>query len=187
MRKYLWSLVARVSWYPYIMREKFWQLMAKVICHPPIACWLIRRAMRTPYKHIGDYMFRYWLVDRALNLPFCIRIHNIKRADADYALHDHPADYRTFILFGQYAEEDVFGVTRYRVAGDTACGTAERFHRISEVSSGGVWSLFILGRDRNAWGFMVNKPGGEPRKVHWEDYVSPNDRGELHENAEASA
>lgn len=163
------------------MCNLFWKMIAAIICRPPVAAWLIQRAIRTPYKHIGDYMFRYWLVDRKLRLPFCVRIHNIKRADADYALHDHPANYRTFILFGSYVEEDVFGVKRQRIAGDTAYGVAERFHRIDSVSYGGVWTLFILYRNQpDEWGFMVSRPNGEPRKVPWQEYMSPNDRGELH-------
>ena len=163
------------------MREMFWKLVARIVTKPAVTEWLIKRAMRTPYSHIGDYMYRYWLVDRKLNLPRCVRIHHIMRADADIALHDHPADYRTIILKGSYVEEDVFGRFNVRRAGDTASGTAERLHRINTVSAGGVWTLFILGRDRNPWGFMVkDHPCGEPRKVHWQDYVSPNNRGDLH-------
>lgn len=91
---------------------------------------LIRRAMRTPYAHIGDYMERYWLVpyrDAKRSdepIPGCgpvsfwrrplawliqrfgiaVRIHHIKRSDDDRAFHDHPWWYVTVILRGGYHE-----------------------------------------------------------------------------------
>lgn len=160
------------------MREKFWKLIAKIITQPAVTDWLIKRAMRTPYDHIGGYMSRYWLVDRKLRMPFCVRIHNIRRHDADLALHDHPANYRTIILRGTYVEEDVFGRKKIFRQGDTFAGVAERFHRIDTVSPD-VWTLFILGRDRNLWGFMVIPPTGDPRKIPWKEYVSPNIRDRI--------
>ena len=40
--------------------------------------WLIKRAMRTPYYHIADYMERYWLV------PYNVVIERKPFADAGY-------------------------------------------------------------------------------------------------------
>lgn len=89
---------------------------------------LVRRAVKTPYTHIGDYMQRYWLVPFAVSgtasdhgcgpvsfwrrpiarvlqlLGVAVRIHVILRSDDDDAYHDHPWDFMTFILDGGYYE-----------------------------------------------------------------------------------
>jgi len=156
--------------------EKFWQLIAQFSAWPPVTAALIGLAMKRPYFHIGDYMHRYWLAPYSWSLPFSIRIHHIKRPDADPFLHDHPWNWRTIVLRGWYIEEDVFGMTRVRRRGDTRGATAETLHRISQVSHGGVWTLFIMGRKRNKWGFMIGDPA---RKIYYRNYQSINGRGDL--------
>ena len=146
--------------------------------------FLIRRAQRTPYTNItsadgGDvYMGRWWLFNpygkdaagdpvppRWSWLP-SIRVHHIMRPDADRDLHDHPWNARTVILRGWYIEERQDG-TYVRRAGDTAALRFEQFHRIAEVSPGGVWTLFITWRYRGPWGFLVDGV-----KVPWRDYLA---------------
>lgn len=102
-----------------------------------------------------------------------IRLHHINRKDHDRDLHSHPFDYRTFVCKGFYAEvydDLVVKVSRVdnlmlrlgphgrRVifAGDTQTGAAQKFHRISEVAPGGVWTLFCMTRNSNDWGFLVD-------------------------------
>lgn len=164
---------------------KLWQHLATFVAsRPALVDRLIARAERTPYFHIVDsdgsvYMRRWWLMptwclelDDAGHLmprswmPFSIRIHHICRPDHDRDLHDHPFNYRTVILRGGYVEEDIFGDMHVRFEGDTVAATANTFHRIAHVSDGGVWTLFIMGRRINAWGFLC---GG--RKVHWRKYL----------------
>lgn len=101
-----------------------------------------------------------------------IRLHHINRKDHDRDLHSHPFDYRTFVCKGFYAE--VFDDLVVRVSrdtqtmlrlgphgrrilfkGDTQTGAAQKFHRISEVSPGGVWTLFCMTNNLNDWGFLV--------------------------------
>lgn len=155
------------------MTDNFWWLIAWLVTRPWIRRRLIRSAMKRPYLHIGDYMHRWWLIPEVRGLPFAVRIHRILREDADPYLHDHPFDWRTIILDGWYREEDVLGAMHERNTGDTRAATAETLHRIDEVSQGGVWTMFIVGRRRNAWGFMVGNPA---RKIHWREYESPNQR-----------
>ena len=123
-------------------------------------------------------MSRYWIFPESWRFPFAIRVNHIRRHDLDLYLHDHPFDWRTIILDGWYFEEDVFGLYHYRGRGETKSATAETFHRITKVSDDGVWTLFITGRRRNKWGFMINDYMGIPRKIHHSDFISPNGRAE---------
>jgi hypothetical protein len=168
------------------MKKFIWQIIAYIVTRWEVRAWLIKKAKQTPYFHLTDYMDRWWLMPRCLLtrhpdgylfprswLPFSIRIHHIKRPDAGRDLHDHPFDYRTIILFGWYVEEDVFGQHYFMGEGDTKSARAQTFHRIvdmpkpgTSLEGGGVWTLFIMGRRINSWGFIV---GG--RKVHWKKYV----------------
>lgn len=165
------------------------KFLAYVLAYPAIVDWLIARAKRTPFTHITGpdgsvYMERYWLFNpypadssskRAWwNFPISIRLHYIRRADDDRHLHDHPWNARTFILRGWYAERrqaskyDETGVRcEFRSAGDTAALKFGEYHRISLVSEDGVWTLFISGKYRGTWGFLVNGA-----KVAWRDYLN---------------
>ncbi|MDU8501042.1 hypothetical protein RYB01_17895 [Pseudomonas syringae] len=122
--------------------------------------------------------------------PWSIRVHHIMRPDADRDLHDHPWDARTVILRGRYTEERLEQhqiaellnkdadlrwvpgletrrlVNRHRKAGDTAQLNHGEYHRIDEVSHGGVYTLFITSRWKGDWGFLVNGV-----KVAWREYT----------------
>jgi hypothetical protein len=148
--------------------------------------WVIRRALRKPYWHLHGYMNRYWFFNEGWWIPFlpAIRVHAIFRRDGDREIHDHPFDFRTFILFGDYTEEDVAGNARIVDQGDTYGSPAERFHIITAVRTvdllpGGiapaVWTFVIMSRKHQSWGFLsiVN---GEIRKVHHDMYESNNFR-----------
>jgi hypothetical protein len=140
--------------------------------------WLIAQAKKRPFLHLGGYMSRWWLVPPSWNLPFTVRVHHILRPDADPYLHDHPWNWRAVILSGWYEEEDVFGQCWIHLQGETRPAYAETFHRINRVSHGGVWTLFIMGRKRQRWGFMVGDPA---RKVYHRDYRSQNGRPRVEE------
>lgn len=167
--------------------EFLWRRVARIACRPKVRDWLIRRAMRTPYAPITGpdgslYMRRFWLFNpypsendgdgrRWTWLP-SIRIHHIVRPDSDRALHDHPWHARTIILEGYYVEElphpwPGFGhVERFNFPGDTNPLRFGEYHRIDTVSPGGVWTLFIAGKRRGTWGFLV-----DGRKVPWREYL----------------
>jgi hypothetical protein len=165
-----------------IVSEFIWKRIARFIAkRPRLVDWIIRRAQRNPYFHINDYMDRWWLlprfclgVDENGNLfpkwwmPFGIRIHHIKRED-ERVLHDHPFDYRTIIMRGWYDEQDIFGYSNIRGAGQTVKARAQHFHRIATMPKAGVWTLFIIGKKINRWGFIV---GG--KKIYYRDYLGMN-------------
>lgn len=108
-------------------------------------------------------------------------------------LHNHPWNARTIILRGFYTEkrlvkgdvreealidlrqsglhEEVVQAARVtetitRQAGDTAALRFGEYHRISEVSEDGVYTLFISGKWRGVWGFLVDGV-----KVPWKKYL----------------
>lgn len=168
----------------------FWRPLARLLSRPAVAERLIAYALRTPYMHLPSdedpsYMGRWWVFnayDRTTNvprwaplIPFSIRVHHIKRADSERHLHDHPWNARTIILRGWYDEQRLIGrigktgeVTEYTVRkpGDTATLGFGQYHRISRVSDGGVWTLFISWRWRGVWGFLV-----DGAKVPWREYL----------------
>lgn len=158
--------------------------LAWLLSRPAVVDWLIRRAMRTPYIHIDGYMNRWWLFNpydpetrqvRWRWLP-SVRIHHILREDRDSHMHDHPWDARTVILRGWYLEAkerpqipaagfqsyDAWlharntPAWRYMMPGDTAPVLFNEFHRIAQVSDGGVFTLFITGPYLGEWGFKVD-------------------------------
>jgi hypothetical protein len=158
--------------------------------------WLVKRiALHRHHGHLYDkggplYMGRWRVIDEfkrdiygryttertlasrvleRLTGYTAIRLHHIAREDRDRHLHNHPFDFRTFILHGWYAEEreqhehghfffqDVsYCYTTTLRAGDTGDGKASTYHRIREVSEGGVWTLFCMTRNTDKWGFKVD-------------------------------
>jgi hypothetical protein len=154
--------------------------LAKLVARPRVTDWLIRRALRTPYTHIGatdgqgDYMRRYWLFNpyppassgKSNWFPISIRLHHIRRPDQDRHLHDHPWNARTFILRGGYVEVREDGEKHYRWAGSTTALRFGEYHRIVQVSSGGAWTLFVTGKYQGTWGFLV-----DGAKVQWRKYL----------------
>ncbi|MDI3356660.1 hypothetical protein MO767_20250 [Pseudomonas sp. UYIF39] len=126
--------------------------------------------------------------------PWSFRIHHIMRPDEDRDLHDHPWNARTIILRGWYAEQRPMSdewkaeflaslipdadpqlinwakaeATEYmtRRAGETARLNHGEYHRIDEISPGGVFTLFITSKWRGDWGFLVKGV-----KVPWRTYT----------------
>ena len=173
-----------------MIRELAWRAVARIVTIPAVTDWLIRRAERTPYTPITGpdgsvYMWRGWLANPypAQNdgagrkwgdgLP-SVRIHHIRRPDADRHRHSHPwIAARTIILRGWYLEEldpARYGrshcMFRCREAGDTGLLRHDDFHRIDRVSPGGVWTLFITYRKAGTWHFDV-----DGQKVPWRKYL----------------
>ena len=161
-----------------------WRVLAWAVSRPAIARWLIQRAKRTPYTHIPGYMNRYWLLNayesrRYIRWLPSVRVHHILRRDNDRHKHDHPWDARTVVLHGHYEEAKIInhgfdGIGYFeqydynrREAGDTAPILYGNYHSITEVSEGGVWTLFITFGYRGPWGFLVDGV-----KVPWREYMA---------------
>lgn len=157
-----------------------WKAIAFVLSRRPVARYLISRADRTPYFHLPGYMHRWWLFNgyeaggahlsdsdrqrqkRFPGLP-SVRIHHILREDLAQHLHDHPWDARTIILEGWYIERREGANARVLRKGDTATIAFGEYHHIERVSSGGVFTLFIVGKYGGKWGFNVDGKKMAPR------------------------
>lgn len=162
------------------MKNILWSFFAWIVSRKPIADLIIRRAMKTPYWHLDGYMNRYWLFNgypreskerRFPGISLSIRIHHILREDHDRDHHNHPFDARTVILRGWYAE-DREGVTRYRDVGHTTSINRDTFHRISDIHVDGCWTMFIIFKTYDKWGFKT--PQGF---VQSDKYFSKNNKG----------
>jgi hypothetical protein len=163
------------------------RLLARfIVSRPRLVDWIIELAQRNPYYHLEGYMGRWWLVplwatgkdEYGNNFPYWwwplkIRLHHIIREDNSRHPHDHPFDFRSIVIRGWYEEMDLFGNLHTRVEGNTHTHRAEYFHTITAVPPWGVWTIFIMGRWRNKWGFIVNS-----RKVYWKDYVVAAERND---------
>jgi hypothetical protein len=134
-----------------------------------IADALIARAKRTPYSHIingvgltqnpneADYMCRWHLIKPG-RFPFAARVHHIKMADQDRHLHTHPWNAVSLILKGGYWEErpsENGGITIWRGPGSLVRLSHKDVHRIVKVADGGAWTLFMTGKYRHTWGFLI--------------------------------
>jgi len=175
------------------MINRIWKFIARFVSRPAVAEWLIQRAMHTPYSHIEKdgsvYMARYWLFNpyplhdggrnRRWQFPISIRIHHILRPDQDRHMHDHPWNARTIILRGWYAEDRQYrgeplppgipepdAIEHLRRTGDTARLEFGEYHRITKLPHGGVWTIFITGKYRGTWGFLV-----DGQKIQWRKYL----------------
>ena len=116
-------------------------------------------------------MRRYWLFNprtatglRAM-LP-SIRIHHTMGRDRDPSLYNFPWNARTFVLRGWHEEErrePAFGhFWLVLPVGTTGRLQSGQHHRISEVSRGGVWTMYVMGRHRGTPYFLLqgmNIPG----------------------------
>lgn len=119
--------------------------------------------------HIGSYMKRY-----ILYTPWrTIRLHHILRSDHDRALHDHPFNFWTFLLTGDYTEvlPDGVGAEKWikRKKWTLRWVKAETPHRL--VLDKPVWTLVIAEHQSRDWGFYVG--GNEPKNwIYHKNYDS---------------
>ena len=145
---------------------------------------LARKVYRKGHIHGPDgslYMERFGLFETRW---LTARVHHIVKPDLDREMHDHPAGFVSVVLKGEYDEarpwdiepcfhgcDDELVFITTRKAGSIAYRGPMTRHRITQVSDGGVWTLFFfVGGIKQWWGFYT--PAG---KVHWRDYLNARD------------
>lgn len=100
----------------------------------------------------GELHFRRWGIDAFI---FGIYIHQIYKADEDKHLHDHPWDYISICLKGSFMEECVKKVNIIK-PGNVIIRKANSFHKIKDMITPAVTTLFMTGPRRRKWGYDVN-------------------------------
>ena len=171
------------------MFEWFWRMVGAWACSPRGFKWLCEYAIKTKreYKPIYHgrtlYMGRFWVIRRRWNLP-SVRLHWILKPDNARDLHSHPFHFRTIILRGWYMQEvpgkywpsqkNDTRLVKMRPGMQSTCGYGQ-FHRITQVSKGGCWTLFIMwGGKRKDWGFMTKNgyvPAAEYKGTYKVEHV----------------
>ena len=122
------------------------------------------------------YLERYYVFLKHRNrFPFNIFVHKFLKSDPD-DVHDHPWPYFTIILKGGYWEWipvfDIRGAKIHeycvwRRPGSFRFAGAETYHRIELDPEVTCWTLFVPGRKRRDWGFLVRN-----QWVQWQDYLT---------------
>lgn len=122
------------------------------------------------------YLERYYVFLKHRNrFPFNIFVHKFLKSDPD-DVHDHPWPYFTVILKGGYWEWiPVFNLRGakiheycvWRRPGSFRWASANTYHRIELDPEVTCWTLFMPGRKRREWGFLVKN-----QWVQWQDYLT---------------
>lgn len=118
-----------------------------------------------------DYMRRWWVLPR--NEFANVYLHDIRKSDDDRALHDHPWQNTSVLLFGSYIEHTPEG-TSVRKAGDVVHRPAHSQHRLEVIPGERAISLFMTGAKEREWGFACGQGW-----VHWRDFTNEDDTGQI--------
>ena len=121
----------------------------------------------TSLTHHGVLYMRRWVAE----VPWLggVRLHYIAGPDPSPDPHDHPFDFVSFVLRGEYTEETPGGgiqpftdaeiqypaVWKRRRWLSLAYRPAEAQHKVLMVSPGGCWTLVLSGRRRRTWGYVT--------------------------------
>lgn len=117
---------------------------------------------------------RGWL-DAMIGRVVAARLHHIAREDRARDLHSHPFDFVSIIVGGWYIERlpldqdqnPLLDLTCYREIvrepGSVAYRRATDRHTIVAVSPGGAWTVCVVGRHKNRWGFHTAAGFVHPR------------------------
>lgn len=140
---------------------------------------LIEQAKKNPYFHLEGYMERYWLIPFNEENSTNIRIHHILTSDTDRHLHDHPWPSTSIILKGGYWEvmpkdqnqdpalDATDRIRVWRAPGDVITREANHRHSIELPKGQTSWSMFLMGKYENKWGFYTDEG-----KVYWREYLN---------------
>ena len=101
----------------------------------------------------GDYLHRWFIQkDREKGNVY---LHRFIGDDDDRALHDHPWESVSYILYGVYLEYLPNEVI-YRHQGDIIFRDMTTPHRVELVTKE-AWTLFITGPRKRDWGFICDE------------------------------
>lgn len=101
----------------------------------------------------GVLHFRRWQLLKTR--WFTIYIHGIYHKDEDTHLHNHPWNFINMILKGSYTEQTVNGTILQKPFRINKRKGSD-YHKILNVHTNVVYTLFIIGSKRMEWGYLVN-------------------------------
>jgi hypothetical protein len=103
---------------------------------------------------------------RIIQTPrFAVFLHKHFKPDPSRDLHDHPYNFWTWILKGDYSEDRDRGRVIVWRRGSLHFMKAEWPHSIRALSRVPTWSLLFVGRRRRIWGFYTDN-GWVPYKEY---------------------
>jgi len=94
-----------------------------------------------------------------------VYLHILYQSDGDRDLHDHPWNFVSHIIYGEYIEHRSDGSKQMFFAGDTNEKEADTLHRL-ELPNGPVITMIECGPKIREWGFQT-----EEGWVHHKDYL----------------
>lgn len=112
----------------------------------------------------GELYFQRFAIFEIQNFA-SLYIHKIYKADKDKHLHTHPWNFASVILKGSYVEQtdDAF---RLKSPGTFSFAGRHFFHKIWEIKSGPVISLFFVYGKYKPWYYSLGKvESAEYRKL----------------------
>ena len=102
-----------------------------------------------------------------------IWLHAIYKADQDKHLHNHPWDFTSVVLKGSYYEQTSLG-NKKQYPGKINIRNGEEHHKILELLSPVVYTLFFVSAPKRLWGYKV-----EGKFIDHETYRELKNKGEL--------
>lgn len=137
-------------------------------------------------RKIGTYMDRWYIIPPEWNLPWCVRLHHIRRHDLARSPHNHPYAFHSIVLRGFYVEEQILGVPPMEEGCEWIAFPVrevyhfpfkwhkiarQRYHRITEMSAGGVWTVIVHPRKPKEyeWGYL----GEDGKHIPHAEYNRP--------------
>lgn len=102
----------------------------------------------------GELHFQRWTI---MSLPwFSIYLHFIYKADEDAHLHNHPWNYLSFVVYGTFIEQTENNHLECILPGKIIIRKAKVYHKITDLFTNKIITLFITGKRFNEWGYEVN-------------------------------
>ena len=133
-----------------------------------------------PVRKIDDDTVLGPLVERRVIFrckSFGIFLHKLCRSDHDRALHTHPWTFISFVLKNGYSEiARLKGVTKHidvlmkHSAGAILYRPADWSHRVIIEDGKPAWTLIIMGRRKQKWGFWVPQDDMSFKFCWWANY-----------------
>lgn len=137
-------------------------------------------------RKIGTYMDRWYIIPPEWNLPWCVRLHHIRRHDLARSPHNHPYAFHSIVLRGFYVEEQILGVPPMEEGCEWIAFPVrevyhfpfkwhkiarQRYHRITEMSAGCVWTVIVHPRKPKEyeWGYL----GEDGKHIPHAEYNRP--------------